>query len=638
MSAFAQSKQIVPSSKDTTLLFVDLSKLSPQDAGRVFTAFAKLSTQHDATINHTITAQDQLNLIIKKTYNYTDSLKHHITSAIKNFISRIHRLDPKSTLIKGNTISIPKLPVASSKDGSTIYTQFFDIYANKSYLSATDSLATYTLSKFVKPVDFNKGGLIAYKLDKNDLKQFKSLVSDSVYNKNLGKSIVPVNPLSFVEINYLKGDNSLLHQKDSTTFDSTMLSTLRKIDTAYFLKYYVFDYFNGKIDHGKKVLDVIASRFKQFGLDTSMHKIIPVPVNYFQNKEASLQFLENYYRLPQTVKKQRNIEDLPGVSLIKSLKNFDGEKYKDCETCIPEGFLNAMFNYYYSLKPSIISTSFTALTENNITPQFIETNTSLLTAGLNEDGNIESLLQRDRAAGEHLRFQQPLVAYLNSYPNAGCIIVGNRLTAGKFAGLHSLEGDKITTLGQGIGWGNYLTTIKPKDTGSSFATPDVAAQLYIAKAYWLSQKISVNSIQARIRLLLATDIDSSFVGKFASGGVVNIKKLLQKSKGYAEMANGDIVPITFKPGVIAYNDFSQCPLQRDSIIKGRKLEGICGLTVIGTRFYAFAEHDLCWKQIDINTIKLQVTANNRNYSIQNTVDFSNNFKQIILLNNPQSND
>jgi hypothetical protein len=617
---------------DTTLLFLDPSKISPVEIGRIYTALAKLSTQYNAIIERPIKANENLNSIIKKAYNFTDDVKHHITSAIKDAITERNNLDRNYTLIKGENISIPKLPVGLSSKSSKRYTQYFDIYANRRYLSSTDSLAGFTLSKFTEPVDFDKGGLIAYKLEKNDLKQFITLISDTLYNNIYGKSIVAIDTPIFVEIDYLDGLESSVKLQDSTSLDSTVVDLLKNIDTAYFRKYYVFDYFNGKSGHGKKVLDVIASRFKKFGLDTINYKIIPVSINYFQNKDESIRFLERFYQLSKINRRNPAIQDLVGINLIKYLKSYEGDSYKDCESCIPEGFLNAIFNYYYSLKPDIISTSFSAFTKNSITPQFTETTTSLLTAGLNVSGNIESLFNREQLGGSQLNFQQPLLSYFNSYPNAGCIIVGNRVMPGKFAGWYSLNGDRMTTLGQGIGWGNDFTTIKPKESGASFATPDVAAQLYIAKAYWLSKKVKVNSIESRVRLLLATDIDSSFIGKFASGGVVNIKKLLQLS-AYAEMANGNIVPITFNTGSISYNDVSKCPLKRDGLYKGKYSKGICGLTIIGSRFYAFAENDLCWKEIDINNISINITANGIPYLIRNSSDFSKTFKQIVLLNN-----
>lgn len=634
-SSFAQSNfKLHSATRDTTILFVDPSALSPRNRAAVTTAFAKLAINNGAVTPKLINAKDNLNVVLRWRYNIVDSQKHHTANAILNVLTKLNKLDENRTLIEGKSIELPILPVSPSDKSDRDYVQYFDVYNNKSYLSATDSLASFTLSKFNEPVDFDKGKLVAYKLAKDDLEKFKSQLSDTLYNTVYGKSIVAIDTPAFVKITYLEDKNYAETKGIPKINDSILIDKIQKIDISYFNGLYIFDYFNGDNSHGKKVLDVIYSKFKQLGLDTVGYKITPIPINFFQNRKTSINLIEKFYQISNPKKRENNLESLPARALVLSLKSVKADDYGKDD--VPEGYLNALFNYYYSLKPDIISTSFTTLTPNSITPQFGKTNTSLLTAVPNDNNFIESETSKIQPPGSLPSFQQPLFTYFNSYPNAGCILVGSRLSPGKFSGWYSKSGNRVTTLGQGTGWGSSFSTIKPEEVGTSFATPDVASQLYIAKAYWRSQNLLVDAQEARIRLLLATDLDSSFVGKFASGGLLNMNKLMQVSYGFAETLDGETVPITYIPGIIDYaNGDRRMPFNRYGVVTELKDSEptICGLTAVGGVFYAFFEKELVWKKIEIDAIKLTLIANNIDYPIRNLKDFTDRFKQIILLKN-----
>ncbi|WP_316814479.1 hypothetical protein [Pedobacter nyackensis] len=636
---FEIKSKIDSTTSDTVILFFDPHKISLKDKSQIYLALGKLANRNNAVVDYKIKPNDNLNLIIKARFNVKDKVKHHLTEAILNIMADVNNLGLDYMIKAGDNFLIPKLPVQAVSKSTAEFTQYFDIYSNKTFLSSTISLATFTPTdpKDKRRIDFfDQAKFFAYKLSKDDLEEFVKLISDSLYHKLNNKAIATIQPSGIIDINDINSttDSSNYNYK-LVQIDQSIVDLLKSVSDTCFGKYYVFDYFPSKTGHGKKVLDVINTRFRQYGLDTNNRGIIPIPINYFQNFESSINLIERYYNISKSTYTNPAIEDLPGVSLIKFLKQFKREQYKDCEKCIPEGYLDVLFKYFYRLRPDIISSSFYITAQRDISPIYSrKTNTSLLTAVLNEPGEIESLLELEQGTKERIAPKQPLYSYINNYPTVPVITVGNRVSPGKFKGWHSRNGNRITVLGQGVGWGDSLTTIKPEEIGTSFATPDVATKLYIAKAFWRHSGMSMTAYESRIRLILSSDLDSLFIGKFASAGIVNMKKLLQISSGYLEDKNGQIIPIKFEPGIIEFNGVEKTALRRNGEKNGNPYNGICGITVIGSKFYAFSEETLCWRPIDIDSIKINLWINDKLIPIVDKNDFKNNFKQLVLLKNP----
>lgn len=262
-------------------------------------------------------------------------------------------------------------------------------------------------------------------------------------------------------------------------------------------------------------------------------------------------------------------------------------------------------------------------------PNFVNSPTNLITACLNEPGRkIEDLQERESTSnGSSNGAIQPLYSSWMNYAKVGSIIVGCQLDAGKFYGMYSSTGDGVTTLGKGTGWGTNEDCLKPSEKGASFATPDVGIKLLIAKAFWRSKQFLPNALESRTRLLLCSDLDTAFVGKFASAGLPNLSKLIIISDGFVEDNTGEISECAFSDSsFIEYDRNSKNPFMRGST-------GISGLTFINGKTYAFFESSFSWKHIDVKNLSIVITNKGATESYNSIDKLISKYKQLIKLKN-----
>lgn len=627
---------------DSTTLVFDPDYLSPKDMARIYIAMAEIALKKNSVNIMVIEPNQTINRIIKDRYSIENQDNYHISEALKSIISNANNLDTAMTLKVGEKLILPRLPVKARKSKSQSYTQYFDFYNNKLYVSNSISLASSEPSNRKDSVGVKSAAFIAMKLSAEDFASFKEIFTESRYNNTYRKGVVNLE-LKTVLVNYLKNKSLPPSNKNITIkTDSIASKLLKHLNKKHFGTYFVFDTFNGASIHGEQVMDVIDLKFKEYGLDTTGIAIIRIPSNYFNNVSLGKEILNKHYSLE--IDKQANVkhslEDLEATTALSILNhpNFIPEIIANDEERIPEIYLKALFQYHYRLNPDIISSSFWAESLNgSIMPSVVDySNTNMITAAENIENDIDDLVQGGQYEDARTRSKQPLHDYYTRYGFDGSMIVGNSIAKGQYAGAF---GNKISTLGRGTGW--VGSVIKETDLGTSFATPDVATKLYIAKAYWKSKGDTLVGTEARLRLLLASDLDTAYLGLFSSGGTPNMVKLLQLHN-YAERVDGQIVridSIDFDNANVIINSKETKPFKRSMRIKEGKRkrteEGMCGLAYCEGNFYGFSESakEAMWQKIGLKGLNLKFKIGEEYYNITDTSGFIKEFKQIVILKN-----
>lgn len=609
-----------------TQLFINPDLLTETEKAIFINALSELATKKQLFDTIEIEQHQSVYSIIKKNYNYNDSKNHKTASLLKDIIKDENDLDVKFSLISGDSLRIPKIPKNPIKGNDKRLAQVFDFVKNESFYYAsyvTNNLEENSVSEIIQKSNAN---LWVYQLSKEDLKTILNSIPNQMQKKLYGEAYITMaKDPAFVEINF----PSSYEEEEKTniyseSISSTLSNQLAHLNSSDFGTYYILDFFNGNnCSHGKKVLSVISERLKEYGLDTLKIKFIPIPINYFQNQDSAIDFLNKYYsseKLPELTK-------LEGEATIKALKKLKNNNIQKCENCIPELYLDACMKHYYGEKPDIISTSFFITTTRDIMPNFVSSTTNLVTACLNEPGRtIESLQNRESTInGSSNGAIQPLNSSLLNYATVGSIIVGCQIDKGKFYGMYSSEGGGVTTIGRGIGWNSDC--IKPSDKGASFATPDIAIKLLIAKAYWRSNNFKPLALESRTRLLLSSDIDTSFVGKFGSAGQPNLSKLLMLTNGYIENNEGEIVACTISsPSFLDLDITLRMPFKRG-------LLGISGLSIVDNKVYAFFENSMSWKHIEVKNMLLKITINGIDEVFNSIDQLKLKYKHLVILKN-----
>lgn len=608
-----------------TQLYINPDLLTETEKAIFINALSELATDKKIFDKIKVKQLQSVYSIIKANYNFNDSENYKTASLLKNIIKDENSLDMKFSLISGDSLRIPTIPNNPIKENNKKLAQVFDFMERKSFVSHTNSLIDLEENIVPENTQKSNAGLWVYKLSKEDLKTILNSIPSQMQKKLYGEAYITIaKDPTFVEINFpssFEEENTNIYSESIT---STLNNQLAQLNSADFGTYYILDFFDGNnCSHGKKVLSVISERLKEYGLDSLNIRFIPIPINYFQNQDSAIDFLNKYYsseKLPELTK-------LEGQAAIKALRKLKDKNIQKCENCIPELYLDACMKHYYGEKPDVISTSFFITTTRDIMPNFVSSTTNLVTACLNEPGRtIESLQNRESTTnGTSNGAVQPLNSLFLNYATVGSIIVGCQIDKGKFYGMYSSEGSGVTTLGRGIGWNSDC--IKPSEKGASFATPDVAIKLLIAKAYWRSKDFKPLALESRTRLLLSSDIDALFVGKFGSAGQPNLSKLLILSNGYVEDNEGKIIECT-----ISNTSFFDLDINLRMPFK-RGLFGISGLSIVDNKVYAFFENSMSWKNIEVKNISLNITINGINETFNSIEQLKLKYKHLVTLKN-----
>lgn len=416
-----------------------------------------------------------------------------------------------------------------------------------------------------------------------------------------------------------------------------------KVDISHlklsdFGEFYLVDIFNGdSCTHGNKVYDVLKQLFKNYKIDSIISKVKRIPINYYR--------YPGYGDTLITTLREDAERDRPGEAIpLMPIDSESKKLYSKNDSIVPEIYLQALFHSIGGSKKrlDIVSTSFSTNAAQSYVgisiPNHNET-TNWITAALNEALDVKRYNTRlgDRTKALYL---EPIYSYLsyNITTNNSTIIVGCQIDTSAFAGMF---GNFVTTLGRGNSWGlaGCTTCIQKSALGTSFATPEVAAKLFIAKAYWRKYNQKINPAEAKRRIILATNLKPSFVSKFASGGNVNINKLLQSSIGYLVTKSDSIIPILkFVESNIDYTDSSGAHGLKfgTSITGANNKQFISGLYIIDHQCFIY-KNDIAnemWSEIPMPhevTISINDLNNSQYEKTITTTEFKNRYKQFVLL-------
>jgi hypothetical protein len=399
----------------------------------------------------------------------------------------------------------------------------------------------------------------------------------------------------------------------------------------------IFDVFDEPNAHGLKVFDVVKQILRQNNLDYALDKVKSVPVNYFQVQEFGDSIIGAWYR-----KKAPYNENYKKPVSQEKLLALKGDYRK-----VPLTYLNALFETFADTTTSVISSSLNVQTADPFIVGALNPYnkvTNFVTASLNDPETFaDDYLDKFRNGREkELRFFEPMYSFLTQKQKYGVIIVGDKISTALFGSTQSRNGANIDIMGNGTNWGLQDCTkyISNKDTGTSFATPEIATYLFIAKAVWNKQGLSVDPIEARVRLMLATNLSSPFVDRFSSAGVPDLNKLIECQQGYLVTKLDSIISIDSVISAAIQRNI-QYPEERNEYSyncnKGPGKLRIRGIYITEGKTYVFSTAMGRWINIldptDL-TISISITDKESKQRIEKSIllpEFKLKYKQFVLL-------
>lgn len=389
------------------------------------------------------------------------------------------------------------------------------------------------------------------------------------------------------------------------------------LDTAGHLL--IVDVFAEKpCSHGDRVVDVVKQVLNVCGAPGLIPNVLrlPLAIDFDSVKNFNDDACQFASRDPLLARLCDFIEDL-GKNVRDSFAASLATHIRNRE--IPAFALQAI--YWAAARPSagvdVVNTSLwiDLSSETAIVPENVQgsTGTSLVLASGNNDETIENmddgrLLRQPQRAFFELRSAKPLLL-------AGAV----RPTATSF-GIYSARSDGVTTVAPGVGYGFSGSCIKPDVSGTSFAAPAIAAQLFVAKAVWRGKSLAISGMGARERLLLAGRIEPTLAGRYGSGGIPVLSRLV-----------GLTSPVLVKPsGELEHFELAHVSAGARVVLGPTEVHAICtaasmdrcvkGIQRIGNTTYLMFKDDLRWMATNSAVVDMAVDVAGRRYSVKDDLN------------------
>lgn len=603
----------IQDSDSTVYILIDPNSFNDKTLKSVYTSVFDLSFSKNKLQKLNFQDKENISLKMWNNYNFYDP-------DIASKISEINNKAPTRIQI-GDNLLFPSLPATPASYASTDYVQIVNFESQKPKIDVKRLMAINSSTEGVAmDVSPREAGMWALQFSSREEALLFMNSSEFQKLKVMDKcSLVENTP---TQLSYtLRYDSMAATGSSTVTSDSVDMSFLTAAD---FGQLYVLDEFkDNKCTHGSYVMDVIKLTLAKHKIPTTHTNVVPVPINFFDNRKKCIELLERYYaQLPEgefRKLKQQNIPKL--VSLIKK-----------CKSCLPEEYISSIFKYCYNAeKTDVISTSFVIDSYTyDIVPRIPNKSTVELVASSTNDTffNIEDKLDPS-GIGLQLPKYEPLYTYFKNREDGG-IIVAAKNSQGEIHGMTSVNGRGVAVLGRGDGWNGDC--ISETVLGTSFATPEISAQLYIFKAYLRHEGEYLHPLEIKKRLVLSSDLEASFVGRVGSAGLPNFKKLMIFDRGYIVDRFGAITTLntlaTDKPFVKINGSSASIELGRDDPDTRR----ICGLQYVDGEFYIFFENELAWRKANVTEVSITLVSGGAT-TILNRDDFIQQFKQIVILKN-----
>ncbi|NIG54518.1 hypothetical protein [Chitinophaga sp. Cy-1792] len=571
-----------------------------------------------------------IELLYNVTKNQDKDLFETVAASAHIRTYALNKSDSKEPIVWKQSINkLPKIPDTENVDNA----QYFNLAKGTIAYISTDSLTSaitndntniaaapeneYALSAN------NNDGLWAFNLNPHQ----KKLLFDSIARQHpelLSKIGAYNNYIDEGEIVIPKEDTLQTTAKMSIVVDNTftlhdtLAQKLSNVADSCFRKFYVLDLFNtgDSCAHGQKVLNVISLILNKHITSAPLRqqlqeKIIAIPLNYTGNKRFLDSLLVEYLKLyneGDEAKFLMEIKDIPDRLLDyrriqQEVVRLKASHQKFKPTFICTFVLKALLDYCQrpSSQVDVVNTSLFTKISDRIGLNFTPLSTCFIAAADNSSGSIENL----QLLQEGLNNTEPLVTYNTlQHQASSCFLIGGYLSPTKPFGMYSENALGITGVGHASNWNTSNSNsycITQSTTGNSYASPEVSAMIWLARAYWRSIGITPSPWEIRIKLILSGEIAEDFVQKYASGGLVNWNAFYYPGFRYLMKQDGSIQQLDLSDNSSVTISGTQYTLgKKPTTQKADKLAhktNILGFKHVNGKNYFLFDDSMCWQEV-----------------------------------------
>lgn len=616
IAGFQLSAQTTAPSKYQPTVIIDSQALSEERRAAILASLSKL-TNVSSWSEVTVAPHDSLSKLIYDYYGYSESKFPKTTDALIKIISEANNLQNK-LVFAGRQMRIPLLPARPYAKGARAdLAQVIDTQSDSMFIAKARDVVARANETANDQTELARGSTWIVRMSPQENLQFLADLPLELRTSLEDGNIYSGPTVEVEEVSVSEPPDFENEASTAAAANPAQLNFVTGLNPASVGKYYVLDFFKPKnssvCTHGDMVVDVAKQTLDKYGAGQLKGNIIPLQIDFFEDKDAASQIILDYIKTFSSDKIQNNLK--AAVDKLRSQSKPTPEK-----RYVPLLYLQALYNNLISRPDTaVVSSSFFLRFDGfhvvplNYRP---ESGVNLLSAVMDDGGHIEEALV------------EPQKSFYEGRRDLGVILVGAEKDAGHAFGMTSRNGDGVSCIAQGTGWGTTESCITPAKIGTSFSTPAIAVQMLLAKAYWSANGLNFSGKEAKTRLLLSSDVTPAFVGQYASGGLTRLEKLLRPNGAFAEKTDGTITDLLITGGFIEVNSPSGGSPDRFNFKRGS--EGFCGIQIVEGRTFIFREAVMQWKEVDPVNFSLTIRKDGIDETLSLTT-FATQFKEAVIL-------
>jgi hypothetical protein len=604
------------------LLILDYRRIADQDRAELLTRMAQITPIENWTTK-TLEQPETLGRLVNDLYGLRVTSDRSAKSAeyVGTMIAQVNKLSsPK--LQRGLSLKVPPLPFLPREDASLEFAQVL-VSGSVRVLRTELALQHPTASSSEPMPAANASAVLVIPMHRRAAERLGTLVDFVSYCIAIDNPSARLSAQTPTAAELDAGHPDRLELADRSYKKPHIdLSSLTEAQAGHL---YVIDKFHGKCSHGEKVLEVIAEVLARYGATQLLPSVIGVDAlatGLVEPRQTSdgisilpiRTFIDEYLEDNQTEQSTRALEK---KRLLAAAANMHGE----ISPLVLKRLMTWLSADYSPRKARVISMSiFVEAGDLNLLQGNHERNWPAMFGAVSENHTyIEEL-----NGAEHS--EEPALSFYKGRGRLAVALVGTaRLESGILvhAGMRSYYGDGVAYVAQGFGWGSTHRCLRAGEYGTSFATPLVAAQLYLAAASWRAAgEKDVSATEALTRAKLSSKISERLAGDYASAGPPQMSRLLATGGDFVIQADGSPIPISLTgeiqnlvlnyPGETAEITPDSLPKTVKRVVSGSWPSDnvdLRGIQIAGGRYFAYYGNE--WYEISLfdvqnATIKLHL--------------------------------
>ena len=582
--AFTQGESLSPT------IVISVNALSDAQRSTVVRALSGVTTQSSYVVQN----GDTVSGIINARYGYYASALYSKTySAIEGSVKTLNSLSENATLREGQQLSLPNLPRRPFT--AVQHPRAVQVMSLDDPEVALHSMGPQTKTTTPHDPEKLKSGVAwVVRGTSPQLNQFLHQLPPETARAEAGNAIYVGYP-----------DLTLPVQEPAVTQIATAppillanpnlpnLSLLSDSDSG---KYYVIDFFKRvaaglSCPHGQMVMEVAKQVLESSGAGVLTGDLMPIELDFYGQKSSGEAILRAY-----TSKFAPDVKAYLDSMVSDLLKNQPAAN----TLVVPLMYVQAVYDSLLSRGDTgVISSSFWLRAD---IARFLPTTYTTSSPQI-----LVSAVSSDYRYVEDAVTEEPTRSYFDLRHDYGVLLVGALDAQQQPIGMVSRAGDGVTCLHSGVGWGQQGSCIRPSDAGTSFSTPAISTELFIARAFWKHQTgVLISAKESRSRLMLSSEIIPTEAQLYGSAGIPVLARLLNTTSyvvSTAGVITAVMAPVGFIRGTLDGD-------QSESLL-GFGNAQVRGLQVVGDDVYVFVDGGLRWRKIGLTAISLRITPNDQ---------------------------